>query len=182
VHGLGLHPGVGPRAALVYGGGLLGLYACSLFQEEGFQVYLSDPMESRREQAAMFGAVGVVGDQVRERTYDVVLEVCGVGAVVRQGLEVLRPGGVIVLVGCVTPGTELQLTGEGVVRRCATLVGVHNYSGGDLREAVAFLERTQHKDQLRSLVSPPLPLSQFGAALALAQGGAYQRVLLDCTK
>ena len=49
-----------------------------------------------------------------------------------------------------TKTPELQLTGEGVVRRCATLVGVHNYSGGDLREAVAFLERTQHKDQLRS--------------------------------
>ena len=32
---------------------------------------------------------------------------CGVGAVVRQGLEVLRPGGVIVLVGCVTPDTGL---------------------------------------------------------------------------
>ena len=123
----------------MYGGGLLGLYACSLFLEQGFQVllslcpsvpaprhqvFLSDPMGSRREQAALFGALGVQGEEVAERQYDVVLEVgrgeggrsnvqvCGVGAVVRQGLEVLRPGGVIVLVGCVTPDTGHSAGGK----------------------------------------------------------------------
>ena len=74
----------------MYGGGLLGLYACSLFLELGFQVllslspcvpaprhqvFLSDPMASRREQAALFGAMGVEGEEVAERQYDVVLEV-----------------------------------------------------------------------------------------------------------
>ena len=40
------------------------------------------------------------------------MQVCGVGAVVRQGLEVLRPGGVIVLVGCVTPDTGHSAGGK----------------------------------------------------------------------
>ena len=74
---------------------------------------------------------------------------CGVGAVVRQGLEVLRPGGVLVLVGCVTPDTALGVTGDMLVRRCATLVGVHNYDPEDLREAVAFLARCGHQQQFR---------------------------------
>ena len=75
----------------MYGGGLLGLYACSLFLELGFQVlldllspcvpaprhqvFLSDPLASRREQAALFGALGVEGEEVAQRQYDVVLEV-----------------------------------------------------------------------------------------------------------
>jgi len=133
-------------------------------------------------EAELFGGIGVAGDNVAERQYDVVLEVCGVGVVVKQGLQVLRPGGALVLVGCVTPNTALDITGEQVVRKCATLVGIHNYCGKDLEDSVKFLERTQYKSQLRALVSPALPLSQFEAALALAQGGAYQRVLLDCTK
>ena len=36
-----------------------------------------------------------------------------------------------------------------VVRKCATLVGIHNYCGEDLEDAVKFLERTKLKPQLR---------------------------------
>ena len=79
-----------------------------------------------------------------------------------------------VLVGCVTPNTALDITGEQVnfvninnivndaamisisitntfqvVRKCATLVGIHNYCGEDLEDAVKFLERTKLKPQLR---------------------------------
>jgi len=182
LHALQKYPGSGQRSVLIFGGGLLGLYACCLFQEEGFQVYLSDLMESRRQQAEVFGAIGLRGDQVAERQYDAVIEVCGVGVVVKQGLQALRPGGALVLVGCVTPNTALDITGEQVVRKCATLVGIHNYCGEDLEDAVKFLERTKLKPQLRALVSEALPLSEFEKALALALEGAFQRVLLDCTK
>ena len=86
-----------------------------------------------------------------------------------------------VLVGCVTPNTAIDITGEQVgfvninsivkaaamifivitiinitttitfqvVRKCATLVGIHNYCGEDLEDAVKFLERTKLKPQLR---------------------------------
>jgi len=181
LHALQKYPGSGQRSVLIFGGGLLGLYACCLFQEEGFEVYLSDPMEKRRQQAEVFGAIGLREDQVAKRQYDAVIEVCGVGVVVKQGLQALRPGGALVLVGCVTPNTAIDITGEQVVRKCATLVGIHNYCGEDLEDAVKFLERTKLKPQLRALVSEALPLSEFEKALALALEGAYQRVLLDCT-
>ena len=38
---------------------------------------------------------------------------------VRNGLGMLRPGGVVILVGCVTPDTHLHLTGDQLVRGCA---------------------------------------------------------------
>ena len=54
----------------------------------------------------------------------------------KQGVAKLRPGGVVVLVGCVTPDTQLGLTGDTLVRGCATLIGVHNYHHADLQTAV----------------------------------------------
>ena len=48
-----------------------------------------------------------------------------------------------------TSPSGLGLTGDQLVRKCATLVGVHNYGEEDLREAVAFLARCPHQQQLR---------------------------------
>ena len=97
------------------------------------KVYISDPVQARLDEAVKFGAEKAM---LPELKYDVVVEVCGVGSVVKTGLSLLRPGGLIVLVGCVTPDTELGLTGESLVRKCATLVGVHNYDQDHLTTAV----------------------------------------------
>ena len=55
---------------------------------------------------------------------------------VTQGLARLRPGGAAVLVGCVTPDTEISLTGDMMVRGCVTMTGIHNYHHKDLHTAV----------------------------------------------
>ena len=55
---------------------------------------------------------------------------------VKEGVAKLRPGGVVVLVGCVTPDTQLGLAGDTLVRGCATIIGVHNYHHADLHTAV----------------------------------------------
>ena len=39
-------------------------------------------------------------------------------------------------VGCVTPDTPLELTGDTLVRGCVTIIGVHNYEHRDLVTAV----------------------------------------------
>ena len=59
----------------------------------------------------------------------------------KQGVARLRPGGVVVLVGCVTPDTQLGLAGDTLVRGCTTVIGVHNYHQADLHTAVQ--ERSQ---------------------------------------
>ena len=167
------------ETVLIFGAGLLGLYGCALFKEDGAKVYMSDPVEARREEAVKFGAEKELLPDVK---YDVVVEVCGVGSVVKKGLSLLKPGGLIVLVGCVTPNTELGLTGESIVRACATIVGVHNYDQAHLGTAVQFLTETPYREQFREIVSPPMPLSRFEEAFALAKTGRYPRVLLDNTK
>lgn len=97
------------------------------------KVYVSDPVFARREEAVRFGAEKAVLPDLK---YDVVLEVCGIGSVVKTGLSLLRPGGVVVVVGCVTPDSDLGLSGDSIVRSCASIVGVHNYDQANLATAV----------------------------------------------
>ena len=40
---------------------------------------------------------------------------------------ILSLGGVIVSVGSVTPNTQFTVTAESIVRKCGTIVGIHNY-------------------------------------------------------
>ena len=63
------------KKVLLFGGGLLGLYGCALLKEDGFQVFLSDKSEARKEQAMMFGAERATEEQIRNNEYDLVIEV-----------------------------------------------------------------------------------------------------------
>jgi len=170
------------KKVLFFGGGLLGLYGCALLKEDGFQVFLSDKSEARKEQAMMFGAERATEEEIRNNEYDLVIEVCGVSSVVPLGLSLLKPGGVVVLVGCVTPDTKLDITGDQIIRKCATLMGVHNYEQEDLVEAVSFLTRTPYQEKFRKIISNPVPLATFEDALQLARGMQFHRVLLDTTQ
>jgi len=163
------------QSVIIYGAGLLGLYGCALFKEDGFKVYISDPVAERVKQAVNFGAE----DQMNEtEKVDLIVEVCGYAPVVTQGISRLRPGGAAVLVGCVTPDTALSLTGDMMVRGCVTMIGIHNYHQQDLTTSVQFLEQSPYREEFRKVVSPPQPMEDFEQAFQLAKTGKYQRVLL----
>ena len=42
---------------------------------------------------------------------------------ITEGIKLLRPGGVYVLVGMVHPDSELDITGEQIIRKCITIKG-----------------------------------------------------------
>lgn len=156
---------------LIFGAGLLGLYACAAAARESEFVCVVDTSPSRLELAKAFGAHATVltppgmgveavvggilgacsgsgsvgGGLVQARGgFDAVIEVCGVPDVVASGLRLVRVGGVIVLVGMVHPASALGgITGEGVIRKSCALVGVHNYEARDLEEAVELLCQLQ---------------------------------------
>ena len=113
------------------------------------------------------------------RGYDVVFEVCGAVAAVRQALELVRPGGVVVLIGLVHPQSDLAgITAEAIIRKHATIIGIHNYAPEDLHAAVAFLDETVDALPYAELTSPPHRLEDLPAALRFAQTAAYPRVLV----
>jgi hypothetical protein len=72
------------------------------------------------------------------------------------------------------------VTGEAIIRKCATVMGVHNYDGGDLAGAVALLGELHSRGApWGQLFSPPMPLGDLPAALEEAKKGRWARVVLE---
>lgn len=196
------------RSVLIQGAGMLGLYGCALLMhglgrpstEPSPFVAVTDVSLQRLALARRFGASAVVdasparGDDAvlaelhaalaashpsAPTGFDLVIEVCGSSAVVPMGLRALRPGGEYVLVGQVHPASSLAgVTGEAIIRKCARLRGVHNYSPRDLAYAVDFLASTVHALPYAELCSPALPLEELPAAIELARTGEWARVCI----
>ena len=179
----------GCQTVVIQGVGLLGVYACALLREAGVtNVFCIDIQDARLAQIPRFGGTPIDGRPTcypagreailaaAEHGVDVVLEVAGVSALVPEGIQLLRPGGVYGFVGMVHPHSQLELTGEQVIRKHLTLFGIHNYAPQHLEQAIAFLSRTQQCYPYADLVSPPFPLANLNAALTVAQQGEWHRV------
>ena len=186
---------------LVWGGGLLGLLcAAEAAAVRGADtVCVVDVSEARLALARQMGATCVAlvpagggaeeaARVVREAAgggdFDAALEVCGSKAVVAPCLSLLRPGGALVLAGMVHPDSGLEgITGEAIIRKCASIVGVHNYDGSDLKGAVELL-RVLHERGAPwgALFSPPVGLEELPKAMQLAGSGAWARVVVEVQK
>ena len=177
------------ESALVQGAGLLGVYACAVLRAKGLQrVYCSDAEPERLELLPSFGAIPLhaapgswPANAERIRTdcphgVDLVVELAGTAAVVPEGMDILRTGGLYIWGGMVHSQTAVSLTGEAVVRKCATLRGVHNYAPRHLQAGLRFLDEQREHLPLDRLVSPPLPLEQLNEAFALTATRRWLRV------
>ena len=177
------------RSVVVQGAGLLGLYACALLRRRGVEnVFVVEVQERRLEAIPAFGGMAIDGrpehyPQGREKILalaaggvDAVLEVAGEASVIPQGVGLLRPGGFYGFVGMVHPQTRLDLTGEGVIRKCLTICGVHNYAPWHLDRAINFLQQTYGEYPYESLVSPPFPLAELENAFGESGAKKWGRV------
>ncbi len=169
------------HSALVQGAGLLGLYCCALLTQRGVdRVYCVDRNDQRRQRSADFGALPIEEiDALRAREpggVDAVFELAGSATLVNEGIAAVRPGGYYAFVGMVHPDTQLDITGEQIVRKCLTVRGVHNYSPRHLDEAIAFLDQTAMRYPYDELVSPPIALSELQRAVELARAQRFFRV------
>ena len=168
------------EVAVVQGAGLLGLYGCALLRRSGWRrVIVIEKHASRLELVEAFGGEPYESgrtDEIPAASVDGVIEATGQPAVVPDGIRMLRPGGTYVWVGMVHPESQLNLTGESVIRRCLTVRGVHNYAPRHLRTAIDFLETHAATHPWDRLVSPPLPLDSLENAFALARTGRWPRV------
>lgn len=173
--------GAGPDDALVVlGCGMLGLTAVAYARHLGLATVIAcDPDPRRRSSATGFGADAVaapdelarlVADRTGGEGADVVLEVSGHPAAVAQSISLLGIGGRLSLVGSVSPGPELTLAPESLVRNLITVNGSHNYLPADLAAAIDFLDRTDRATRLADLVGASFPLEDLPEAVAAARG------------
>lgn len=171
----------GASVALVQGAGMLGLYGIALLKESGFsKIYCIDVNLPRLSKAAEFGAIPVHPDQdeevIRPDSVDVVFEVCGNKDGLPQGVRALRVGGTYVLIGLVHRDSRMNILAQTVITKCLTLIGVHNYTGKHLEEAVKFLSQHHDRYPFFSLMGPVYPLTQFRNAVEAAKSGRFFRV------
>ncbi|CAF0864766.1 unnamed protein product [Adineta ricciae] len=109
---------------------------------------------------------------------DVVVEVCGVASVVNDGFRMLKPGGIYLFLGMVHPHSQLNITGEQIIRKCLTIQGIHNYAPRHLDQAVQFLAKTIRRYPYEEVMGPTYDLPDLPAAMKLATGKQYSRVLV----
>lgn len=188
-----VHVPLAGAPVLVTGAGMIGLSVAAIAREAGAEVVVSDPDASRRVLARRFGAhavdpVAAAGDAEHLDSVLagfaarglpellVAIEASGAAPAVRTAIAAVGTGGVAVLVGSVSPGGEVALDPESVVRRLVTITGVHNYSTAQLARAVAFLERSWRSLPLDELVGATHSLDELDAALAEAATGEHVRV------
>ena len=109
----------------------------------------------------------------------IALELSGAPVAVRTAIDSVGVGGVVILVGSVSPGANVPLDPESIVRRLVTIRGVHNYTGSDLEQAVAYLAGAWRRYPFAELVSARFALHDLDAALERAATGRDVRVGID---
>jgi len=165
-------------SVLVIGGGIMGLLTMVLARRRGARrLWLSDPIEERRAMARRLGA-SVVIDPARERLServtaltrgrgaDVVCEAVGKPELVAEALTLVRPRGVVQLVGVNPQGSTLPLDLWDVHFREVRLHGAFG-RGTAFRRALRLMPGLG----VKRLVTARFPLDRIEEAFAHATAG-----------
>jgi L-iditol 2-dehydrogenase len=169
-----------PRGAtvVVIGGGIMGLLTMVLARRRGARrLVVSDPLPERRAMAKRVGASVVVDptrEDLRERVLgltrgrgaDVVCEAVGKPALVAESLTLVRPGGVVQLVGVNPKGSTLPLDLYDVHFREIRIHGAFG-RGSAYRRALALMPKLR----VKPLVTAKFPLDRIEEAFAHATAG-----------
>jgi L-iditol 2-dehydrogenase len=176
-----------PKGAtvLVIGGGIMGLLTMVLAKRRGARrLILSDPLDERRAMAKRVGASVVVDptrESLRERVLaltggrgaDVVCEAVGKPELVAEALALVRPTGVLQLVGVNPKGSSLPLDLFDVHYREITIHGAFG-RGRSFRRALALMPKLG----VKSLITARFPLVKIEDAFAHAAAGRGVKTII----
>ncbi|MFZ0042539.1 MAG: alcohol dehydrogenase catalytic domain-containing protein [Solirubrobacteraceae bacterium] len=128
--------GVGPGdRCLVIGAGSQGLLLCQLAVALGVHVSVIEPHAGRLELAERIGATPASPD---DQPYPFVFETSGSGEGIRNSVELVEPGGTIVLIGI--PHTDIPISIAKVVREQVHVIGSLIYDHpGDFQDTIGLL-------------------------------------------
>jgi L-iditol 2-dehydrogenase len=177
-----------PKGAvvLVIGGGVMGLLTLAFARARGAAVaILSDPLEARRALAGRLGA-DVVVDPTREglgevvdrltggRGVDVACEAVGKPELVAEAARLVRPRGVVQLVGVSPKGSTPPIDLFDVHFRELTILGAFG-RGRAFRRALTLLPKLP----ARELITARFPLDRTEAAFAHAAAGHGVKTVIE---
>lgn len=181
---------------VIYGPGPLGAFATALARAHGAEnIMVIGGSSVRLELCRALGATHLLDrhalsaeeqrqmvlDITHGRGADLVLEAAGSISAARAGLDMVRPGGTLLLVGFGTPVGEMNLLPfEALVRRNVCIQGVWVSDTSHTLQAVSLVR--QHPRAFASLVTHRFALCQATAALqAVDDRSALKAVILPQT-
>jgi L-iditol 2-dehydrogenase len=127
--------GLGPgNLVAVLGSGPIGLMLCACVTDAGGYVAAVGGRTSRHALAAAFGA-----RPADPHDADVVIEAAGTADARREALELVQPGGTVLLVGSTEPGELFAADAERIRREELELRGTAGHAPRHVRAALAFL-------------------------------------------
>jgi L-iditol 2-dehydrogenase len=118
----------------VLGAGPIGLMLCACVADAGGYVAAVGGRTSRHALAAAFGA-----RPADPADADIVIEAAGTPAARRDALELVQPGGTVLLVGTPEPAEPIAADAERIHREELTLRGAAGHAPRHFRAALAFL-------------------------------------------
>jgi L-iditol 2-dehydrogenase len=173
-------------SVLVIGGGIMGLLTMALARRRGARrLWLSDPIEERRRMAKRLGASAVIDpgrEDLREKVMaltrgrgaDVVAEAVGKPELVAQALALVRPTGVLQLVGVNPRGSQLPLDLWDVHFREVRIHGAFG-RGTAFRRALKLLPKLG----VKPLATARFPLDRIEEAFAHAAAGRGVKTMIS---
>jgi 2-desacetyl-2-hydroxyethyl bacteriochlorophyllide A dehydrogenase len=170
--------------ALVLGGGPIGLMVTALALRSGAtHVLLSEPRAARRRLAEQLGAtavdpgaqdlVEVVSAATDGRGVEVVYEAVGRPEGLAEAVELVAPGGTVVVLGVAPPDAVAPIRPWRLFERELTVVAAWGQET-TFQRALEWLPQLD----LGRIVTHELPLERIADALALAASGDCGKVLL----
>ncbi len=167
------------ETVVVLGQGPIGLLFTLLLVKQEAQVYVTDPLERRRELARRFGALAAfdplkdpaaVGEAVARATdgrgADAVLAATAAPGIVEAAVRLSRPGARILLFAQTAPGERVELDGAAICVGERAVLGCYS-ADVDLQERSARLV-LDGELPVEDLVSHRLGLDQIHAGIEMA--------------
>jgi L-iditol 2-dehydrogenase len=133
LHAISISPLSSTDTVLVIGAGMVGMFVVQLLKILGYKMVIAvDPEESRLKIAKELGAdqvflpgdpqlAGTVMRLTENRGADIVFEVVGITETIRTGINLLRKGGALILIGNISPVVEMPL--QAIVTRQLRIQG-----------------------------------------------------------
>ncbi|MBN6185628.1 zinc-binding dehydrogenase [Aneurinibacillus sp. BA2021] len=165
---------------VIQGAGGLGLNAAAVAKEFGAQVVVIDAVASRLEKARLFGADHIINmsehDTVEKRVQailavtdgrggDVAMELTGVPAAFNEGIHLLKPGGVYVSIGNISPGKMMSFDPGLMTRKAIQIISLIRYDPWYLQKALHFLSEKGDTYPFNDMLDCDFSLNEVGEAL-----------------